>query len=124
MAAAGHPATYAPRVHYLWGVSVVLCAPSPDGACFLKCSGDIFRHEAITTRALAAQLTDAFPDVVAVDATEGWLLMRDLGAPELGEQVQSLWPEGLRTTPASSAAGWDGPTSSSASACRFARCPP
>jgi hypothetical protein len=97
MAAAGHPATDAPRVHYLWGVSVVLRAPSSDGAFFLKCSGDIFRHEAMTTRALAAQLPDAFPEVVAVDASEGWLLMCDLGAPELGEQAQSLWHEGLVT---------------------------
>lgn len=97
MAAAGYPATAAPRVHYLWGVSVVLRAPSSDGAFFLKCSGDIFRHEAITTRALAAHLPEAFPNVVAVDATQGWLLMRDLGAPELGEQDQSLWHEGLVT---------------------------
>jgi aminoglycoside/choline kinase family phosphotransferase len=78
-------------------VSVVLRAPSSDGAFFLKCSGDIFRHEAMTTRALAAQLPDAFPEVVAVDASEGWLLMCDLGAPELGEQAQSLWHEGLVT---------------------------
>ena len=97
MAAAGCPATDAPRVHYLWGVSIVLRAPSSDGDLFLKCSGDIFRHEATTTRALASHLPDAFPDVVAVDASQGWLLMRDLGAAELGEQDQSHWPEGLVT---------------------------
>lgn len=97
MAEAGCPATGAPRIHYLWGVSVVLRAPSSDGDVFLKCSGDIFRQEAITTRRLAAHMPEVFPEVVAVDATQGWLLMRDVGAPELGEQDQSLWSKGLVT---------------------------
>ena len=95
MAAAGCPATGAPRVHYLWGVSVVLRAPSSNGDFFLKCSGDIFRQEAITTRRLAAHMPEVFPEVVAVDATQGWLLMGDLDAPELGEQDESLWHSGL-----------------------------
>ncbi len=39
-----------PRVHHLWGVSVVLCAESSSGTAYLKCSGERFRHEAIVTR--------------------------------------------------------------------------
>ncbi len=95
MAADGHPATRAPRVHHLWDLSVVLRAPSSDGDVFLKCSPDTFRHEAIATQALATHTPEALPDVVAVDGAQGWLLMRDLGAPELGHQDQSLWHEGL-----------------------------
>jgi len=109
MAAEGCPAAGAPRVHYLWGVSVVLCAPSVDGDVFLKCSGDIFRREAITTRALAAYTPGVFPDVVAVEDEQGWLLMRDLGAPELGDQDQALWHEGL-VTHAGVQRGWLGRT--------------
>ena len=95
MAAAGDPATGDPRVHHLWDLSVILRAPSSSGDVFLKCSPDIFRHEAAVTRALATRTPAALPDVVAVDAAHGWLLMRDLAAPELGDQDQSLWHEGL-----------------------------
>ena len=95
MAADGRPATRAPQVHHLWDLSVVLRAPSTTGNVFLKCSPDLFRHEAAATQALATHMPQALPDVVAVDGAQGWLLMRDLGAPELGEQDQSLWHEGL-----------------------------
>ena len=37
----------------------------------------------------------AVPEVIAVDADQGWMLMRDLGAGELGEQDESLWHEGV-----------------------------
>ena len=95
MVADGRPALGAPRVHQLWGLSVVLVAPSSDGNVFFKCSADVFRHEAVATQTLAAQTPESLPEVVAVDAGRGWLLMRDLGAADLGDQDQSLWHEGL-----------------------------
>jgi hypothetical protein len=49
----------------------------------------------VATQTLAAQTPELLPEVVAVDATRGWLLMRDLGAADLGDQDQSLWHEGL-----------------------------
>ena len=53
MAADGRPVVGAPRQHQLWGLSVVLRAPSADGNVFFKCSADSFRHEAVATQALA-----------------------------------------------------------------------
>ena len=95
MAANGRPALGAPRIHQLWGVSVVLVAPSADGNIFFKCSADAFRHEALATQSLAAQTPEFLPEVVAVDAAQGWMLMRDFNAVELGDEDQSLWHEGL-----------------------------
>jgi hypothetical protein len=97
MAAVGRPAVGAPRQHQLWGLSVVLRAPSADGAVFFKCTIDLFRREAALTQALARLMPDAMPEVLAVDELQGWLLMRDLGAPELGEQEESLWYQGIVT---------------------------
>jgi hypothetical protein len=95
MAADGRPAVGPPQQHHLWALSVVLRAPSADGDVFLKCSADLFRHEALATRALAEQMPDLTPQVIAVDGAQGWMLMRDLGAAELGDQPESLWHEGV-----------------------------
>jgi aminoglycoside/choline kinase family phosphotransferase len=95
MAATGRPAVGPPRQHQLWSLSVVLRCPSAEGDVYLKCSADIFRHEAVVTRALAERMPGLVPDVIAVDAAEGWMLMRDLGAPELGDQDESAWHEGV-----------------------------
>ena len=95
MTASGHPPVAPPRQHQLWDVSVVLRAPSTDGEVYLKCSNELFRHEAVVTRDLAAGMPGLVPDVLAVDAERGWLLMRDLGAPELGEQDEARWPDGI-----------------------------
>ena len=61
-------AAASPAAHQLWGVSVVLRASSTDGDVFLKCSADLFRHEAIATRALAERMPGTVPEVIAVDA--------------------------------------------------------
>lgn len=95
MAAHGRPAEGPPRQHQLWGLSVILRAPSADGDVFLKCSAEMFRHEAAVTQALSEQMPDLMPRVLAVDADEGWMVMDDLGAAELGEQDESLWHEGV-----------------------------
>jgi hypothetical protein len=95
MAAEGQPVVAAPRQHQLWGISAVLRATSAGGDVFFKCSADAFRHEAVATQALAAMMPGLVPEVIAVDGTLGWLLMRDLGAAELGDQDESLWVEGV-----------------------------
>jgi hypothetical protein len=95
MAADGRPVVGAPRQHQLWDASVVLRASSADGDVFFKCSADVFRHEAVATQALAELTPELMPEVVAVDGAQGWMLMRDLGAAELGDQDESLWHEGV-----------------------------
>jgi hypothetical protein len=95
MTAVGRPAGGPPRQHQLWGLSVVLRAPSADGDVFFKCSCDLFRREPMLTQALSRLMPEVMPEVLAVDEREGWLLMRDLGARELGEQEESLWYLGI-----------------------------
>lgn len=97
MAVDGRPAVGRPRQHQLWDVSVVLRAPSASGDAYFKCSLDLFRHEAVVTRSLAQRMPSGVPEVVAVDAERGWMLMRDLAAPELGDQDETLWHEGVAT---------------------------
>ena len=96
MAAHGRSDVGAPRQHQLWNVSVVLRAPSEEGDAFLKCSAEIFRHEAATTQALAERMPTLVPEVIAVDGAQGWMLMGDLGAAELGDQDEALWHEGVQ----------------------------
>lgn len=95
MKADGRPAVDSPRQHHLWGLSVVLRASSADGDVFFKCSPPVFRREAVLTQALAQRMPGLVPEVIAVDGVRGWLLMRDLDAPELGDQDEAHWHEGL-----------------------------
>lgn len=95
MIAAGYPDPEVPRIHQLWGISVVLSAASSTGSAFLKCSSDRFRHEGRMTQALAHRSPGYFPDVLAVEPDRGWLLMRDLDAPLIGDQPESMWQLGL-----------------------------
>ena len=95
MAADGRPVVGTPRQHHLWDLSVVLRAPSADGDVFFKCSAEQFRHEAVATQALAKLMPNLVPEVITVDGAQGWMLMRDLGAGELGDQDVSLWHKGV-----------------------------
>lgn len=95
MITAGYLDPEVPRIHHLWGVSVVLSAASRTGSAFLKCSGDRFSHEGRMTQALAGRSRGYLPDVLAVKPDRGWLLMRDLDAPILGDQPESTWELGL-----------------------------
>ena len=95
MTAAGYEDPEIPRIHQLWGVSVVLSAASRTGRAFLKCSSDRFRHEGRVTQALADRSPGYLPDVLAIEPDRGWMLMRDLDAPLLGDQPESAWALGL-----------------------------
>jgi len=95
MAADGRSVIDAPQHYRLWDLSVILRASSADGFIFFKCSADTFRHEAVLTQALAERMPELVPEVIAVDGARGWMLMRDLGAAELGNQDHSLWHEGI-----------------------------
>ena len=95
MIMARYPDPEVPRIHHLWGLSVVLSAASPAGSAFLKCSGDRFRHESRVTQVLAGRSRGYLPGVLAIEPDRGWLLMRDLDAPLLGDQPESMWHLGL-----------------------------
>jgi hypothetical protein len=95
MTAAGYVDPEVPRIHQLWGISVVLSAASHTGRAFLKCSGDRFRHEGRVTQALADRSPGYLPDVLAIEPDRGWMLMGDLDAPLLGDQPESAWALGL-----------------------------
>jgi len=95
MTAAGYVDPEVPRIHQLWGISVVLSAASRTGRAFFKCSGDRFRHEGQMTQALAGSSRGYLPDVLAIEPDRGWFLMRDLEAPLLGDQPESMWARGI-----------------------------
>jgi hypothetical protein len=95
MAGAGYLDPQVPRIHHLWGISVVLSAASRTGTAFFKCSGERFRHEGRLTRALADRSPGYMPDVLAFEPHRGWMLMRDLEAPLLGDRPQPMWELGL-----------------------------
>lgn len=95
MIMAGYPDPEVPRVHHLWGLSVVLVAASRAGSAFMKCSGDRFRQECRVTQVLADRSRAYLPGVLAIEPDRGWLLMRDFDAPLLGDQPESMWDRGL-----------------------------
>jgi hypothetical protein len=47
------------------------------------------------TQALADRSPGYLPDVLAIEPDRGWMLMRDLDAPLLGDQPESAWALGL-----------------------------
>jgi hypothetical protein len=62
---------------YAW--STVLHVPTDQGKLFFKATAHETIHEAALTQALADWLPDCMPELVAVDAGRGWMLMRDGG---------------------------------------------
>lgn len=91
----GSPLVAAPRIHALWGLSAVVRGETADGSAFLKGCSPIFPTESVITQILAASDPDLLPSVVAVDRSENWLLMRDLGQSFVGDAPVVRWPEGL-----------------------------
>lgn len=62
---------------YAW--STVLHIPTDQGKLFFKATAPETIYEAALTRALANWFPDCLPELVAVDAGRGWILMRDGG---------------------------------------------
>ena len=89
------PAFEPPRIVYLWGISVVLRAPSALGPMFLKCSAPIFAQEAAVTAVLAGATPELVTRVAAVDPGEDWLLMYDHGERTIGDAGPETWARGL-----------------------------
>ena len=62
---------------YAW--STVMRVPSNEGMLFFKATADETVYEAALTQKLAGWYPDCMPELVAVDITRGWILMRDGG---------------------------------------------
>ena len=61
--------------------STVLIVPTTQEKLFFKATAPDTRYEATLTQMLAERYPDCLPEVVAIDATQGWMLVRDSGEP-------------------------------------------
>ncbi len=59
-----------------WSLSVILTVPTTVGPVYFKAACDHFRAEPTITAAVARHFPAAVPDLIAIDATRGWMLMR------------------------------------------------
>jgi hypothetical protein len=77
-------------------LGTVLRTVSGDRATYLKASPAHFRAEGSITRALGGRTPGWIPEVIAVEAAEGWLLMADFGDRILGREPEVAWVDGIR----------------------------
>jgi hypothetical protein len=68
---------------YAW--STVMRVPTNEGTLFFKATAEESLYEAALTERLAGWFPDWMPELIAVDGTRGWMLMRDGG-----EQLRAL----------------------------------
>jgi hypothetical protein len=66
---------------YIRNWSTVLTVPTSDGTLYFKAGTPLLSHEPALTSFLASQRPDILPDLLAVELTQGWMLMRDSGRP-------------------------------------------
>ena len=79
-----------------WPLSSVLCLETDGGKVFFKAVFPIFRHEPVVTAQLSARHPALTPDLLAVDESRGWMLMRELHGSPIGDQDVSRRGDGLR----------------------------
>ena len=70
---------------YAW--STVLHVPTEAGTLFFKATAPETIYEAALTQALANWFPDCMPELVAVHAARGWMLMRD-GGEQLRDSIR------------------------------------
>ncbi len=81
----------------VWSISCVLQAPTNGGDFFFKAVPPLFGREPALTDALARRHPGQVPEVVALDAEEGWMLMRALSGTVLSEGVErAVWERAAR----------------------------
>ncbi|WP_405218837.1 hypothetical protein [Agrococcus sp. Ld7] len=71
----------------LWSISAVVRVPTAGGTLWCKAPCSHFRAEARIHTAVAGMLPDLVPRLVAVEPTEGWVLMEQLGGVGEAEQA-------------------------------------
>lgn len=80
-----------------WSLSALLRAPLSAGSAYFKALPPLFASEPSITQALARRFPGRFPEVMAIDAERGWLLMREFS----GQLLQAcsdltVWSDALR----------------------------
>ncbi|MGM1029114.1 MAG: phosphotransferase family protein [Actinomycetota bacterium] len=71
----------------LWSLSAVVRVPTDDGVLWCKAPHAHFRTEARIHAAVARRFPDLVPQLVAVEADEGWVLMQPMVGAEEAEQA-------------------------------------
>jgi phosphotransferase family enzyme len=84
-----------PKLVRQWPLSSVYRFGTADGPVYLKAVFALFGAEPAVTEALAREGPGEVPEVVAIDAERGWMLMRELRGKS-ARGLQAL--EGMRTT--------------------------
>ena len=79
-----------------WALSSVLRCGTDGGRVYLKAVFSTFRHEPALTQALAKEHAKLVPEVLAVDLSRGWMLMRELSGSLIGELEVETWADALR----------------------------
>lgn len=79
-----------------WPLSSVLRRSTDHGHVYMKAVLSLFHHEPALTRALAAEHPRLVPEVLAVNVTRGWMLMRELAGAQVGELDAERWGDALR----------------------------
>ncbi|MDQ3379157.1 MAG: aminoglycoside phosphotransferase family protein [Actinomycetota bacterium] len=79
-----------------WPLSSVLRRGTRDGHVYMKAVFSTFHHEPAFTRSLATEHPALVPDVLALDASRGWMLMRELPGTQIGELEMREWSDALR----------------------------
>ena len=95
LADAGTPVLSAPTVERLWVISAMLRADTTGGRAFMKACARVFDIEPAAAAALHRAIPGSVPEVIATDAAEGWLLMRDAGGAPVGDLPTDTWTAGL-----------------------------
>lgn len=81
----------------IWSLTAVLRAPTASGDLYFKAVPPIFKREPALTEALVRQYPQHLPVLLAVDAAQGWLLMRDFQAQKLADIADyAMWEAAIR----------------------------
>ncbi|MFL5586327.1 MAG: phosphotransferase family protein [Ktedonobacteraceae bacterium] len=103
---AGRTATGPVEQIRIWGISCILRVPTTEGTLYFK-SGPVpvagtretfpffFANEAALIKGLAAMYPEYMPSPLAIEVTEGWMLLEDVGQVLRTQPVLDLWEEAL-----------------------------
>jgi hypothetical protein len=81
----------------IWSISCVLRVPTSAGEFYFKAVPPLFGREPALTDALGRRHPGQAPEVVALDAAQGWMLMRGFTGSMLSESDDlAVWQAALR----------------------------